>query len=217
MDLNSYLNYAYRLWTFDENVHTELRESQAPSIGTNLIVFSILGLIIGIVFAISGFVGTSALSGTELVFYSVGAIVGGIILVPVGYLLFSLWSQIWINIFGGDKSFSKTYELFTYIYIPSFIVSIIIFVLQTILAVFIKSETGLILATLPLNLVSFAVGIYGIAVVVKTFSITHNMQILNVVLAGIISFITLFLILFIVGFIIGFVIGFMIGFDSLLV
>ncbi|MCH8519770.1 MAG: hypothetical protein LAT82_03365 [Nanoarchaeota archaeon] len=217
MDFNSYFNYAYRLWTFDENVHGELRESQAPSIGTNYLFFSVIGFVMGIIFILSELVGTSVFSGSELVFYLIGALFGAIILIPLSYLIFSLWSQLWINIFGGDQPLSKTFELFTYIYIPSFIVGATILVIQTILGLFIRNETALILASLPLNLISFGVGVYAIAVIIKTFSITHNMQALNVVLAGAISFVTLFLMLLITGLIIGFVIGFLVGFNNLLV
>ena len=126
MDIGSYFNYALRLWKFDESAAQELRDSEASSFWMSFLLIAIFGAIIGSVSVVAEmFNPINDLAGIGIALYLVGGIIGSIILVPLFYLLGMLWSQMWINIFGGDRKFLKTFEVFACIYIPSFIVGFI--------------------------------------------------------------------------------------------
>ena len=217
MDLSLYFNYALRLWKFDETAAQELRENETPSIWNSLLVIVVFGLILGIITTVEQLLIFGFSGPVEIIGFLLGAILGGTIIWILFYLFISLWSQIWINIYEGDRKFLKTLQVFLCIYIPSFIFIIILTSAELLLRIITSSESLLLIFEIIIMLISITIGIYVTFVIVKTFSVTHNLGIRNAFVAGLISTFTITILFFIIGIIIGFIIVFMIGFDSLLV
>lgn len=201
MDIGSYINYALRLWKFDESAAQELRDSEASSFWMSLSVIAIYGGIIGFFLILEMILNHNLYKPMEMLGYLVGILIGLFILVPLFYTIIILWSHMWINIFGGDRGFLKSLEIFTSVYLPAILFGILVFSYLYIVLMTIANLVTIIIAII-LYLIYMGLGIYSVFVIVKTFSITHNMGIGNAILAGVVFYFTIFLISFIAGFVI---------------
>lgn len=203
MNVKDYFIYSFRMWKFDESALEELKEKEASSIWTSLSIAAIYGALFAIVFIIISLLTEINRSPSEFYGYLLGTVIGGVIVVPLIYLVITLWNYLWIKIFRGDKGFLKTLEIFMCIYMPILFFSLVSFILLliilTIMFVLSANPAFVVFVLLFPYFVMWGLGIYAIFVIVKTFSVTHNMGIPRAFLAGFVSNMFIMFIFIVIG------------------
>ena len=190
MDYISYLKSSFKLYMFDKEEAKKLA-SKEVSIFIGSLIFVILTTLIIAFYTLPEVIVPTG----DLVLEDFN--IAPFLLIAAPFIaLFSLmftfisilWSHLWIKVFGGDKNYKKTIEIFLISYVPFLLIYTVISVFDAILMTLANAVSPFFLAGLFFTgLITFAVTVYYLAVIAYTISITHNMELSMSVLAGFVS------------------------------
>ncbi|MFT4244834.1 MAG: YIP1 family protein [Candidatus Woesearchaeota archaeon] len=199
MNYKDYIKSSFRLYLFDKEEAKKLA-SKEVSISIGSLIFFILTAFIIAFYMLPELIAPTG----DLVFEDFNIAPFLLIAAPV-IALFSLmftfisilWSHLWIKIFGGDKNYKKTIEIFLISYVPFLLIYTVISIFDAILMTFANLISPFFLAGFFISgLITLAVTIYYLAVIAHTISITHNMELSMSVLAG---FVSVFIVVLFIG------------------
>ena len=190
MDYRDYIKSSFNLYKFDKEEAKKLA-SKEVSIFTGSIIFVIFTALIIAFYSLPEVIAPTG----ELVFedFNVAPLLliaaPFIALVSLFFTFVSiLWSHLWIKIFGGDKSYKKTIEIFLISYVPFLLFYVVISVFDAILMTLANAVSQFFLVGLFITgLITLAATIYYLAVIAHTISITHNIELGMSILAGFVS------------------------------
>lgn len=202
MDVNEYIKSSFKLWKLDEEEALKLREEEYP-IKYGFFLVLIIYLVITLISFLIEFSSINDIMGLFSPFALISLIIFLIFLIGFIFLSF-LWSHMWIKIFGGDENLKKTVEVFLILFFPITLVSFILTTISSILEITIGEN---LISLLISAIIYLLVGIYNLIIIVKTFSITHNLGILKSFFAGLTSMIIIYIIIAIVLVLLAFLIG----------
>lgn len=209
MDIKTSIQESIKLWNFrntEQVAKTLDLENFSISTGVMIILlFTFISIAISILPL--GFYGEeivaeiSFLQNLSLIIMMLLLLVGSVfisLLVIPFYFLGILWNHLWIKLFKGEGNFSKTFKVFVITSIPYFFYGVLSSIFSTIVEflVIIGGE-GFYLLNLLLSPISLAIFVYYCVIIVKTVTISHNMNVEKAILAGICSFLGFFIISFI--------------------
>lgn len=193
MDIIKYFQTALKLWIFDEKAIQEVKENEYPILIGALLIF-VIGLVTSSLTILQEIITQPPVEESMLAYLGFSLSYSSLVLViPIAllsltlYLVFFVWSHLWIKIFGGKLALKKTLEIFLLILCVNLFIGILSSVLTFMIMIFIVNQFLSIILTLILGFIMFGIFVWGLVVVVNTISKVHDMDFGKTIGAGLLA------------------------------